>query len=32
LKKQDSIPLLRELGALVDFEKTESWIFEEIPY
>jgi len=32
LKKQDSNPLLRELGALVDFEKTESWIFEEIPY
>ncbi len=32
LKDQNSVPLLRELAALVDFEKTESWIFEEIPY
>ena len=32
LKSPDSKTLLLELGALVDFEKTESWIFEEIPY
>jgi len=32
LKSDESIPVLRELAALVDFEKTQSWIFEEIPY
>ncbi|MEA1928936.1 MAG: hypothetical protein U9N73_12090 [Candidatus Auribacterota bacterium] len=32
LKNPASFNLLRELAALVDFEKTESWIFEEIPY
>ena len=32
LKSSESTILLRELASLVDFEKTQSWIFEEIPY
>lgn len=32
LKTPESKQLLYELASLVDFEKTESWIFEEIPY
>ena len=32
LKNPESAMMLREMAALVDFEKTESWIFEEIPY
>ena len=32
LKTPEAEAMFPELSKLVDFEKTESWIFEEIPY